>query len=942
MRASHQEQTGAAGVNRAAADFEDIGWGPIVNTLHDLGTDLFLQVRDQALDDIGVMVGAQVKAGDTYFRDAELAANGELTGWWFRTDRKHIEAWLAHSVPHLIVLRRQASDSPSYWAHVTDDAVTFTESGAKILIPVANTVDLAHRDTLLKIAATGRSGITWEGSAWSGARRLAPHEMLRYALIVPRLVSPHQNASRTHAPEPARAIAMLAQGRVGELQRLAQLIDDMPTPEEAELSTDWSWQLFGALWRRTSSGRLDALAARAEDAPDAGCRAAATASAASALIENGHAEEAIDLIDTAFSHADAHPIDEAWLRMQRARARAEIGRLDEARSDALDVQDVGIRYPRDATASAIAGSATVFLFNTSSWGQQDVQEAVAGSDTAANWWRAQTTSRGLEDSLERTFKTWARDTAVTIGGRDKAKNQLHAAALAASHAGDQPGWRHLTSLGGQHALARLDRHADPQIARDGLRELTRAGDHDALQLAGWRLLADGPARGLVLASMEIDPRASTRTTGRCDLTLLRLAGELVSEVCADETAGWLLATLNDPSAFLGRTKPSYDVHDKITAALAAVLPAASITANQAAMKFLLEQPASDNQVWATNWARVARAVREDAWDDATAAQAIAAAADQDWSLRLPLLAAAAPRSREARSALHEEIRSGSLFALAELGDPTALPTDVARVAIDRLSHAAERTIVDAQRGVFGIGMDVAGPLALLNVLHPGIAEWDGLLSMLAHGSVASGHKAGAFSTLALYADRIPDEVRQRLRAIATDVAVGEQRTVALPLDEPGHAAGQATCLAAAIGALDPSVEADCIASLLRGGTSDRKWAAFTVRYIETAESAGTLAALSSDPQPEVRAAAAAGLARLAVAGVGGPQAASALRACLDDPGIQVPAQMAATLGDLSGPAADHLREPLRGHQSARVRRMAGREASTGRHQEPPAPTGSSL
>jgi hypothetical protein len=45
MRGSEQEQTGGAGVSRVIADFTDLGWGPSENTRHDLGIDLFLQVR---------------------------------------------------------------------------------------------------------------------------------------------------------------------------------------------------------------------------------------------------------------------------------------------------------------------------------------------------------------------------------------------------------------------------------------------------------------------------------------------------------------------------------------------------------------------------------------------------------------------------------------------------------------------------------------------------------------------------------------------------------------------------------------------------------------------------------------------------------------------------------------------------------------------------------
>jgi hypothetical protein len=67
MRAQTREQTGCAGVSEVSGAFERIGWGPVPNTQHDLGTDLFIQARDARSFDRGLIVGAQVKAGPSYF-----------------------------------------------------------------------------------------------------------------------------------------------------------------------------------------------------------------------------------------------------------------------------------------------------------------------------------------------------------------------------------------------------------------------------------------------------------------------------------------------------------------------------------------------------------------------------------------------------------------------------------------------------------------------------------------------------------------------------------------------------------------------------------------------------------------------------------------------------------------------------------------------------------
>src|SRR5439155_1517079 len=106
--------------------------------------------------DPGLLIGAQVKTGDSYFKEPVVNESGVLTGWWFRDDdREHIDSWLAHSLPHLIVLHDENTPK-SYWAHVTHDAVISTGKGAKVFVPVENTIDGSCRSALLEVASTQR------------------------------------------------------------------------------------------------------------------------------------------------------------------------------------------------------------------------------------------------------------------------------------------------------------------------------------------------------------------------------------------------------------------------------------------------------------------------------------------------------------------------------------------------------------------------------------------------------------------------------------------------------------------------------------------------------------------------------------------------------------------------------------------------------------------
>jgi hypothetical protein len=118
--------------------------GVAENSRHDLGTDLFVLARDERLFDLGLVAGVQVKSGGNrsrYFRERVRDGNGELRGWWYRDDdRRHVDAWVSHALPHLIVLHNLDTRT-SYWAHVTPETAVAAGQGAKVLVPKANTID---------------------------------------------------------------------------------------------------------------------------------------------------------------------------------------------------------------------------------------------------------------------------------------------------------------------------------------------------------------------------------------------------------------------------------------------------------------------------------------------------------------------------------------------------------------------------------------------------------------------------------------------------------------------------------------------------------------------------------------------------------------------------------------------------------------------------------
>jgi len=68
--------------------------------------------------------------------------------------------------------------------------------------------------------------------------------------------------------------------------------------------------------------------------------------------------------------------------------------------------------------------------------------------------------------------------------------------------------------------------------------------------------------------------------------MLECGGDLLDSETADRSVDWILHTLEDPSAFLERTHPTYLPQYKLVETLAAVVPAASMARCRSVLKYL--------------------------------------------------------------------------------------------------------------------------------------------------------------------------------------------------------------------------------------------------------------------------------------------------------------------------------------------------------------------
>ena len=494
LRGSETEQAGNLGETAVKAAFEELQWHVAPNPAGEVGTDLWLQARDDRRMDLGAIVGAQVKSGRSFFTSPEYDEAGELVGWWYRdSDAEHIRYWQTHTVPHILVLHDPTTEQ-LHWVHVTEDKVRSTGKGAKILVSKSSVVDAHHANELLKVATGGRVSARWEGSAWDGGSSVLPPDQLRYALLTPRLIAPHPNQTIKDL-RADQAVALLIKMRLDDLR--PDSFDGKsaaPNIEDCRSSQEWQCQLYAALHDvLTSAKGSSGLEALIDTVATPHEHAAAAAVVCAMRVEAHDPRGALAIIERALeSDDDFAPVDHDWLVLHKARCLNELGDLEQARDLAVKVQRLRELVPDDPTAMAIAGAGADLIFTASEWGS-NLAEVITGRDTIASWWRSQEIASGLQDHFEDHFTAWAKTTTPTADGSSGTRLRLRTASLLAGMAADHSSWRHTSSL--------LARHTLTFSAGDGTREdivaalaaLRRAGDNKSLKLATDRLLRSGPA-----------------------------------------------------------------------------------------------------------------------------------------------------------------------------------------------------------------------------------------------------------------------------------------------------------------------------------------------------------------------------------------------------------------------------------------------------------------
>ena len=929
MRVSKQEETERKGLRNVCDDFEAIGWGPVRNADHDLGTDLLVQARDQRRFDRGLIVGVQVKAGPSYFRRRKRDKGNRVLGWWYyESDAKHFDDWVTHSLPHLLVLHC-LTERKSYWAHVTADRVTRTGRGCKILVPADQTINEEHAGALFAVACEQKTNPVIEGTALSGLPGgTPPARRLRYALVAPRLVAPNPNARQEVTIDAVDGAALLAQGRFFDLVQFAEKHESVPAPTQPYTGRDWGWLFVAAIWDWALTDSVERLEAAFAAARSSEETAASGVVLACALHRLERCDRALEVLEGLVDGDDLSPVDHGWVLVQRARFRTEVGDFDGARLDAIRAQRCFLGDRDDITASALAAAAAWQLYaaacfaDPADWAERHrgFGELVTASDTAVSWWRAQTVSWGLGRVEKTRFETWADPYPRYLFRWESPRTQeLFAAEFSADITGEHSSWKQACALYGRQRLVDASKHANKTLELvEGLRALRRSGDHKSLEKAIRRLCYDGPIGPVAEAVNEIPSAGWTHTTCDTNFAALAGAGDLVEEASATEFACWIAELVQDPVELTERLKPSRTVPMAALEAVTGLLPAAGNRAHTAAARLIAELPdpppyVTSQQVCKAigllDYGMVDQEARDALWEKAREQRGWIAVAALGWL--------ADNRYPGAETEAISRAVAGELQAIGAVSDLSALGRSEAVSVIDRLADATDQILAAARRGTHGGDrIDAAYWLAAMSLEFPNHPRWDKALELLLEPRVAGHDKRPACLLMAQNADRLPADVRSALAANTASVAESEPG-IGLEAD----IGGIETMLEIVLGMPVGQDAATAIAKLAVGTPEQRSDAAMLLGWGQQPHQQPLLAALSADPHPQVRREAACAIGKLAVT-----DPLPAIRsqawelACKD--GILLPAALLSGLARASSPTsiiASEIAQHLQEHPSAIIR-----------------------
>lgn len=145
---SETDETGDLGIDLVSQKIKkEFSWIFREQPKNDLGIDAHIEIVNDKRQGTGRILAAQIKSGPSFFQ------NQDDVGFLFYGQQKHLNYWLNHSLPVIIILCDIGNDN-CYWVEVTRTNVVKLDKSWKIVVPKVQTLSDECKRDLISIAGT--------------------------------------------------------------------------------------------------------------------------------------------------------------------------------------------------------------------------------------------------------------------------------------------------------------------------------------------------------------------------------------------------------------------------------------------------------------------------------------------------------------------------------------------------------------------------------------------------------------------------------------------------------------------------------------------------------------------------------------------------------------------------------------------------------------------
>lgn len=171
LRYNQEERIGVYAI--AQLFTEQLGWIFREQPVNDFGIDGFVEITRisslNGFEPTGKLIAIQIKSGRSFFKEI----SGEQI--FFRGEKKHLEYWLHHSIPVLLLLYDKESGN-AYWQVISPSTIQLTAKSFKVPVPIKNKLSRESKEELISL---GYFKNTYEYKFWQLNNSLNQMQLLQ-------------------------------------------------------------------------------------------------------------------------------------------------------------------------------------------------------------------------------------------------------------------------------------------------------------------------------------------------------------------------------------------------------------------------------------------------------------------------------------------------------------------------------------------------------------------------------------------------------------------------------------------------------------------------------------------------------------------------------------------------------------------------------------------